>query len=1562
MGVPTFDPRPFLDNTSRRIYESPLAFRKEVPPEISIPRVQVRTAPGKRLGLLQALDRSSRLSLIPSSEVRTPYRNGLFAVAKDEARDRLVLDARAANLAEGGVDPWIQSLGSLEQLQHIYVPPTHNLEVFCEDLREFYHAFLVSEDRCHRNALAMTLTRAEARSLACCSRGSAKELLTPCLRTLAMGDSHAVGFGQTSHLAVVLRCSELKLRDFVTLRGRPPRSPQLVAGLLIDDLLLLDFVAKVRPERPSRGLRIAESIRAGYDSAGLPRHAGKAVSGASSGEFWGGFLDGSLGILKPNPKRVVPLAALIVRILRSRVCCGGLLEALGGALVSALQMRRRLLCLLDAVYSEQAGREANDAFFVSGALASELLCCACLLCLSEVDLRAEGCPRIVCSDASSTAEAAVCCPVPPAVSVEFCRHGLQKGLWNRLLGEVPAYLRERGDYELAASELPESRYDHHPMWESVCCFLQFEQLGRVVCTHRRRHINIGELRAALRAEDLIGNRWPGTRYLHLLDSQVATACLVKGRSSSSSLNRELRRSLASHLSLKTQPRFGFVRSKFNPSDDPTRATAVRSLSTSAPHWWNSACAGDFAQLDSWLAGKGLHLDQLRELPPERELMPDASVSLPADDPKRRERRVRSPEELASKILQRASVSAADLMLLFSRLPVEISRRSVLESKRGSSFSAGAFVHGGVVGLRKSCYEFPRSVRAFALYARQMHPGVVFSSLSVLRNTRSLPHRDSHNLRGEPNLIIPLSKFRGGAVWIETEGGSVAIPDCNRTEVGELLEVCRGPRLLDPSRLHATMSWSGDRCVLVTYAVRDLHKLSEPHHALLESLGFRLPSPGHPEDSPEHGSEWTGDAPAQVPCPLSADDLRKRFEISPILDRGSSAASASAALDFTKDFASGSSPDEPRACASGSLRVEPSSFIPDQICNPRLRAPQAGLASDPPGLAKGVFELLSSLPPGRFVFSGVFPDLRSALLSGPGWLDLFSGSRGVAREIARAAPCWVLCYDLLHDEDLLNFATQKEIMQLVTWDAFRGLSAGPVCSSFSCAITPPWRSRTYPAGIPGLLGRQYDKVREGNAMLEFLLNLVEECERRQMIYLIENPLSSWMWSQPAWSKCSSRRALWDFLVDFCVFGTPWKKATRFRTNGQLGGQRMRCSRDHSHRILRGRDRETGRSLTKSAEPYPRRLCVLIAQCACQDVGWIDNCRPFDISRCAKCTNARIGEASNPGPPKARKNRPNVVLSEVPLVQPATAALQRTVWTQFVSWVSVGAGAEASAAMLSVPEILVEMLCAYGQVLYSKGGPLQHYRQLLATAQRRSPLCKPLMKPAWEMLSRWERLEPVQHRPPMPEPLFEAMCSLGLCLGWERWVCATMLCFYGCCRIGEVLRATRDDLQTPADLLRGDNRFFLKISEPKSRNRGPRVQHSTLVLPEGIGKFITRTCDKLHRSSPLYHGSPAVYRKRWDCLLERLGVARTLRITPGSLRGGGAVAAYQGGLDISSLQWKMRLQHQSTLGFYLQEVAAGSILPLLPRHSREAIEAARAVFPFHFDSAQRSNALPSGLNAS
>ena len=64
--------------------------------------------------------------------------------------------------------------------------------------------------------------------------------------------------------------------------------------------------------------------------------------------------------------------------------------------------------------------------------------------------------------------------------------------------------------------------------------------------------------------------------------------------------------------------------------------------------------------------------------------------------------------------------------------------------------------------------------------------------------------------------------------------------------------------------------------------------------------------------------------------------------------------------------------------------------------------------------------------------------------------------------------------------------------------FREVSAGPVCSSLSCAVTPSWRSKEFPAGLPGLKTCQADKVKSGNAMLEFVLNVVVLCERLEIV--------------------------------------------------------------------------------------------------------------------------------------------------------------------------------------------------------------------------------------------------------------------------------------------------------------------------------------------------------------------------------------------------------------------------------------------------------------------------------
>ena len=98
------------------------------------------------------------------------------------------------------------------------------------------------------------------------------------------------------------------------------------------------------------------------------------------------------------------------------------------------------------------------------------------------------------------------------------------------------------------------------------------------------------------------------------------------------------------------------------------------------------------------------------------------------------------------------------------------------------------------------------------------------------------------------------------------------------------------------------------------------------------------------------------------------------------------------------------------------------------------------------------------------------------------------------------------------------------------------------------------------------------------------------------------------------------------------------------------------------------------------------------------------------------------------------------------------------------------------------------------------------------------------------------------------------------------------------------------------------------------------------------FLERVYAQVPPDDLLYNGSPASFRKRWDELLKTLSVPKSLRLTPGGLRGGGAVKAYLEGLSIQDLMWRMRVRHAVTLESYLQEVAALSAMSSLPRECR------------------------------
>lgn len=363
-------------------------------------------------------------------------------------------------------------------------------------------------------------------------------------------------------------------------------------------------------------------------------------------------------------------------------------------------------------------------------------------------------------------------------------------------------------------------------------------------------------------------------------------------------------------------------------------------------------------------------------------------------------------------------------------------------------------------------------------------------------------------------------------------------------------------------------------------------------------------------------------------------------------------------------------------------------------------------------------------------------------------------------------------------------------------------------------------------------------------------------------------------------------------------------------------------------------------------YPVALCKVVARAmglkaGLKPVGKQGKLRLHDCAHCAE----RVGEASNPGP-RARRadvSRDPSRLLGTALVEPVTQKLQLRLWSEFEEWLFAELSASAAAQVFLCAPLAVQWLRRYGLHLYSKGRGLYELRHVLVLAQQRHPALRPVMSPAWQLVTQWEELHPLQHRQPLHEILFRAMFVVAVWWGWRRFAGLLLLGMEGIARIGELLRASRADLVLPSDLVDTEYEcIFMKVRKPKSLRRGKgRVQHIRVDHPAAI-PFIEDTFGKLSCFVDLFPLSASAFRTRWDRILGALRVPISCRPTPSSIRGGGAILAYRRGEAIQNILWRMRLTSQKTLESYLQELAADSALVSLPEVSKQRIRSAASLY--------------------
>lgn len=589
----------------------------------------------------------------------------------------------------------------------------------------------------------------------------------------------------------------------------------------------------------------------------------------------------------------------------------------------------------------------------------------------------------------------------------------------------------------------------------------------------------------------------------------------------------------------------------------------------------------------------------------------------------------------------------------------------------------------------------------------------------------------------------------------------------------------------------------------------------------------------------------------------------------------------------------------------------------------------------------VVNVLKSFKPEQFRFPG------DSIIDGPGALDLYAGVGGVGRALIAGGCPWVLSFEILRgsDENLLDAGLQRSLLLLISLKAFDLVGSAIVCRSFSIAVTPPVRSPQFPRGVPWMSRNMKEKVREGNQMADFQSLLHEDCEIYDVFYWTENPDGSHLWRQRKFKKYKEPTSRHIGRFDMCRFGTSWRKRTRVASN--IPGILMfcKCGAQRSHTPLRGQHPTLKRPWTSVAQAYPRGFAKFIADAALDACGWKSGGR-LDVAGCSRSQSLRIGEASNPGPRGGRAAR-NFSLEDHPVQTAASLHLGNRRWDEFEKWARKSLKLrEPLDVFLQVPILLAHAIRRFGDLDFCNDGSLSYYRHLVLAALRRVPTLRPYVGICWDLATRWSCMEPTEHRTPIPEPLMKALCSLAWMNNWQRWCGVLLLSFYGVARVGEVLHCRRSDLLLPSDRLNEtvEDSAYLLLQRSKTMHRqAARIQHLKIESKTAVRllNYIFKDCDK---DSMLYEGSSGVFRKRWDFLLSQLGVDSSLHVTPGGLRGGGAVECYRRGLPIADLVWRMRLKQISTLESYLQEVAAMSLLTDLTPQSRRSIKSASSLFEF------------------
>jgi hypothetical protein len=438
--------------------------------------------------------------------------NGVFAVPKDAAEDRLIIDAVFANAHF--CPPAKVRLPDPSVLARVVVPPGSRLFVTKSDLSNYYHHL----------ALPVWIRRyfclvgIPASELGLPGSG----LVYPMCHTIPMGWSHSVTIAQDAHENTLYSTGALRRERSLLALLEASADGQVTLqagdtahGVYIDDL----FTLSLAEDRANEEL---DACLTAYSDRGLVVKRSKVQRASADGVTVLGLLvDGTRLTVSVSEDARVALVRSVLRIMAQPTVTGYELASVVGSFTWCMLVRRPSLQCLHRAYRFALARRDRPSQLWPSAV-RELLLAVGLLPLLSASLCLPVSDRAIATDASDFAGAVVS---------------------RRLPIQLPAALTDGGWTTII---------QHRWHW-------------------RGEHINALEMRAALLGLLwLVSCRQVQCRVRLLLDSSVCVGAFKKGRTSAPTILRILSTVAALCLGAGLVLVPSHVPSEFNPADAPSR--------------------------------------------------------------------------------------------------------------------------------------------------------------------------------------------------------------------------------------------------------------------------------------------------------------------------------------------------------------------------------------------------------------------------------------------------------------------------------------------------------------------------------------------------------------------------------------------------------------------------------------------------------------------------------------------------------------------------------------------------------------------------------------------------------------------------------------------------------------------------------------------------------------------------------------------------------------------------------------------------------------------------------